>query len=299
MKKLIYSFLMLTLFGGSTVSAQFWGGFFQGMANAMQQQRYYQQQQQYYQRQRQNQNNQRQSNSCSSEPIDEKKYVENDGFVWIRLRQWSTAEKIYKLGAKDENGQIIIPLSRGYDRIYYMDEEGYGGYFQVEKGGKEGICDRYGKVLYTPTSNTSYIFIDGVFKKKTFDGEWVKTQAYLDSEGHGHVKSSGSSSTYGWGNSYNFQPSYGYSAPAAPDFNNNVNSYSSGNSSHHSTSSGYNHGGQSDCHVCRGSGRCHTCNGSGYVTNFGKRSECPNCLIEYGRRTGKCSVCGGDGKVFR
>lgn len=54
------------------------------------------------------------------------------------------------------------------------------------------------------------------------------------------------------------------------------------------------HYGYKDCHMCRGSGRCQTCNGSG-LGNYG---ECPNCLLLGGKRSGKCSICSGKGKVY-
>ena len=87
-----------------------------------------------------------------------------------------------------------------------------------------------------------------------------------------------------------------------PGMNDNgYNSVNAGGSSGTSRRSShtYDNGGYEDCHVCHGSGRCQTCNGTGYVTNYGKTSECPNCLIEAGRRTGKCSVCRGRGKIFK
>lgn len=56
--------------------------------------------------------------------------------------------------------------------------------------------------------------------------------------------------------------------------------------------------GDKDCYSCRGSGRCTTCGGKGYVENYGKTSECPNCLLVNMKRTGLCSTCGGKGTVY-
>lgn len=56
-----------------------------------------------------------------------------------------------------------------------------------------------------------------------------------------------------------------------------------------------------NCNVCHGSGTCQTCNGSGQKSaGFGldKIMDCPNCYLEYGRRTGKCSACQGTGKKY-
>ena len=56
-----------------------------------------------------------------------------------------------------------------------------------------------------------------------------------------------------------------------------------------------------DCHICKGSGTCQTCNGRGIQHNsFGLNdSKCANCLIKNGMRTGKCSSCGGTGKIYK
>ena len=60
--------------------------------------------------------------------------------------------------------------------------------------------------------------------------------------------------------------------------------------------------GDKDCHLCRGTGVCQTCNGSGIgkdnMFGTGKHFSCPNCYLENGRRTGKCSVCGGKGTRY-
>lgn len=59
--------------------------------------------------------------------------------------------------------------------------------------------------------------------------------------------------------------------------------------------------GYKDCPSCRGSGICKWCNGKRYVDNeFGLSGshECPNCEIEHGHRSGKCSTCHGTGRVY-
>lgn len=57
--------------------------------------------------------------------------------------------------------------------------------------------------------------------------------------------------------------------------------------------------GDKQCHICHGRGICPTCNGHGvYTSGSGFSAECPNCLIEGGRRTGKCSRCQGRGTVY-
>ena len=58
--------------------------------------------------------------------------------------------------------------------------------------------------------------------------------------------------------------------------------------------------GYKDCHLCGGTGVCQTCNGTGLQNSgFGLgKTTCANCLLENGKRTGKCSICKGTGKVY-
>lgn len=59
--------------------------------------------------------------------------------------------------------------------------------------------------------------------------------------------------------------------------------------------------GNIDCPVCHGNGLCPTCNGKRYNNNeFGVKGshDCPNCLIENGRASGKCRQCQGKGVVY-
>lgn len=58
--------------------------------------------------------------------------------------------------------------------------------------------------------------------------------------------------------------------------------------------------GNKECYSCHGNGICSTCNGKGY--NYSKLGtgtyECPNCLRENGRVSGKCGRCQGIGYVY-
>ena len=72
-----------------------------------------------------------------------------------------------------------------------------------------------------------------------------------------------------------------------------------GNSSNSSntTNSSNERYGTIDCHLCNGTGVCRTCNGKGIADSpyTGGYMNCPNC---HPNHKGKCSKCGGTGKVY-
>lgn len=72
---------------------------------------------------------------------------------------------------------------------------------------------------------------------------------------------------------------------------------SGGNSSSGNNSSSSSRYGNISCHLCNGSGVCSTCNGKGYTNSMytGGTMSCPNCHPDH---IGKCSKCGGSGKVY-
>ena len=172
MKKIILAFLLCSFV--NVVEAQFWGGFLQGalmgVQNAMMQQQLRRQQE----RQREQQERERRAREEANR-IDKELKIET-GFKWYRTKQNG------KYGAEDYYHNTLIPLSRGYESIYFMDEEGHKGYFKVKKNGKDGACDITGKEIIS----TSYEFVfytgDG-FKYKNSSGSYVPTGWYLDSEG--------------------------------------------------------------------------------------------------------------------
>ena len=154
MKKIILLCVMLCTV--STIDAQFWGGFLQGALmgaqNAARQQQIRQQQER------------------------ERRRQEEAGFKWYKVKQRGN------VGAEDYYHNTLIPLSRGYDRIYFLKEEGHVGYFNVEKGDKEGACDLTGKEVLSPIYKSVIYSSDG-FNYKNSSDSWVPTRWYLDSEG--------------------------------------------------------------------------------------------------------------------
>lgn len=76
--------------------------------------------------------------------------TEIDGFQWSLDDAIIGGDMYFR--ASDKNGKVIIPYSRGYNGIiiYSPAEDGHEGYFQIEKNGLEGACDKTGKVIVQP-----------------------------------------------------------------------------------------------------------------------------------------------------
>lgn len=72
--------------------------------------------------------------------------TEDDGFKWYIVKSYQGIQ-----GALNKNGQVLIPLSRGYNNICYISQkEQPEGYFNIQKAGKEGACDINGKEIVPP-----------------------------------------------------------------------------------------------------------------------------------------------------
>lgn len=272
--KIFRLFLVLALLiEPFTGNAQFWQGFGMGIFNAMQQQS----------------NNYNHSEPNRSEPVEESIQYEKDGFVWIRLRLWNPQKREFYYGAKDENGKTIIPISKKYTGLFYHSEEGYGGYFAIEKNDGRAVCDRYGKILYEPSKYTDYICLDGNFKKKGSSGDWKDTIAHLDRDGHGYKKGASTSSTgVGWGNSCNVVPNLG-AVPTNPTIN---SGYSDTQSTGSRSAETLNQTVGSACMTCHGTGKCPTCNGTKVASSMGNTYKCTVCDTN-----GNCPSCHGTGKA--
>lgn len=271
MKNIRFFFVIALLLSSLTSHAQFWQGFMMGMMNAAQ-------------RQAQNYNR---PERTKSEPIKEVTQSEKDGFVWIRISQWNPQDKQTYYGAKDTEGNVMISLSNKYTFICYHSCEGFGGYFAVDKNSGEGVYDRHGKLIYSPTPDGDYICVRGKFMKKNSAGDWVDTTAYLDCDGHGHKKSSSSSQSSSWGNIYYVGPGYS-TTPAYPSGGVSTDSPASGSTS----ADVLNETVGSDCMTCHGTGKCPTCNGTKVAHSMGNTYTCTIC-----DEHGNCPSCHGTGKA--
>ena len=172
MKKKILICVMF--FAVTTADAQFWGGFLQGALmgtqNAIRQQQIRKQQEQERRRKEELRRRQKEANKI------EKDLIIETGFKWYKVKQRG------KVGAEDYYDKTLIPLSRGYDRIYFRAEDGHVGYFKVEKNGKSGVCDITGKEIVSP-SYESVIYVSDGFNYKNSSGNFVPVGWYLDSQG--------------------------------------------------------------------------------------------------------------------
>lgn len=72
--------------------------------------------------------------------------TERDGFQWYELKE-NGAE-----GALDVNGQSLIPLTKGYDRVYY-----HNGYFNVKKNRYVGLYSAEGKEIISTERGYEYV----------------------------------------------------------------------------------------------------------------------------------------------
>ena len=165
MRKIILACMLCGMV--NTVETQFWGGFLQGALigaqNALRQQQIREQQEQ--QRRAQEEANR----------IEKELQIET-GFKWYETEQNG------KYGAEDYYNNTLIPLSRGYDFIMFLSEEGHVGYFSVKKNGKYGACDITGKEVISTSYESVFYASDG-FNYKNSSGSYVPAGWYLDSEG--------------------------------------------------------------------------------------------------------------------
>lgn len=86
--------------------------------------------------------------------------IEEDGFRWYWIKQDGHE------GAETGDGVTIIPLSRGYDMIYYIS---FSGKFKVFIHHKYGICDKEGKEIIKP-------IYDFIMDLKTGDLEYYSVK---------------------------------------------------------------------------------------------------------------------------
>lgn len=103
---------------------------------------------------------------------------EASGFTWYELYANG------KYGAESERGEVIIPLSRGYDMIMFSNEPGHIGYFDIRKGDKRGACDINGNEVIAPIYDNYLVFsADDGLQYKDSNGNWRSTGYTLDTNG--------------------------------------------------------------------------------------------------------------------
>lgn len=191
--KFLFLVLLILMSSPNVAHAQFWQGFLYGVGQAAQN----------YNNQRQNSNRRSSdyyankygngsSNSRTTEPeVTKTRKVEDDGFVWYRLRRsggtygienangdvvlypdygsinYDKESKNFDVkcesgcheGVLSKSGSWIIPLDREYESLYYSDLDRY----VVEKNGFKGICSTDGKEIIAPSKYSSIHLYDGIY----------------------------------------------------------------------------------------------------------------------------------------
>lgn len=187
------------------VNCQFWNGVLYGLMQGMQNLNN-QLQQQSQQQQFQHPTQQISSTPPSSSNSDtvyqsETLKIEDDGYKWVKVY----SDSFY--GVKSETGSWILPLSLKLSRCFYFDGDfyvrdvnnnegiysiqgkciippsrGYTSickhgdndefYYGIEKDGKKGACNKYGKEIISPKYETLICSL-GEYKYETADGNWI------------------------------------------------------------------------------------------------------------------------------
>lgn len=198
MKSKVILIIALVFYCNTNVTyAQFWEGFLYGIGQSAQ--NYNIKRQNNYSSDNYYQKKYR-GNSSTRKTIKKTRKVGDDGFVWYRLEraglygiESSDGKRILSpeygyiyydedsgnfrveckggchQGILTKDGSWLIPLNREYDKIYYMDSDGY---YSVEKDGYEGACDIKGKEIIAPNRYKSIILVSNKFEYKDNDGHW-------------------------------------------------------------------------------------------------------------------------------
>ena len=201
--KFLFLVLLILMSSPNVAHAQFWQGFLYGVGQAAQN----------YNNQRQNSNRRSSdyyankygngsSNSRTTEPeVTKTRKVEDDGFVWYRLRRsggtygienangdvvlypdygsinYDKESKNFDVkcesgcheGVLSKSGSWIIPLDREYESLYYSD---LFDRYVVEKNGFKGICSTDGKEIIAPSKYSSIHLYEGIYyvEKDGYEG---------------------------------------------------------------------------------------------------------------------------------
>ena len=148
-------FLLLALMVAAMANAQFMQGFRQGLQQGV----------------RNTRQQVRQNNASALKTL----RVEN-GFTWYMTMQNDS------YGAEDQNHKTLIPLSRKYAMVIFMEVENHVGYFEVWKGDDKGVCDLAGREIIPPIHHFVTYDEDG-FKSQSSSGDYKALGWYLDENG--------------------------------------------------------------------------------------------------------------------
>lgn len=89
-----------------------------------------------------------------------KRIYQNSTFEWYKIIKQGTTGDVY--GAEDMNGNIIIPLDRGYEALTSESAEGSYNHFIIKKNGYKGICDINGNEIISPSLGYKSVFVSNI-----------------------------------------------------------------------------------------------------------------------------------------
>ncbi len=236
----------------------------------------------------------------SADAIIREKRQEDDGFTWYKTYK----NGVY--GAETIDGKTLIALSRGYTDVYYWTrKDGKKGYFECNKGDKEGICTIDGTEIIKPKySGVFYSERSGFEIKKDELGSYEESNIFLGD--NGLVKKA-------------VEQNHSYVAQNTSTVNSNTSNvahshnHASASTSHRAqqpqqqriqTANGYiDYIPQGNgtvmmvthqvCFMCKGTGMCSLCGGQGGIVHpyLGTYINCTNCSM-----SGRCKYCNGTGE---
>ena len=254
-----------------------------------------------------------------------------DGCIYV-YEKYDPRDDLQRIvGVCDFQGNVIIPTSRGYNRIWRKHDKGEYWY-EIYKDGKGGICDIYGDEIIEPSVPSGHYIIYHL--ERTFaysddsDEEYVKHYLgmTLDADGHGvpdpkhpvgttRLKRSIKRQTAeNRTTAYStYEPVQTYTPSNPTSAKTSTTSKPSSNTTSTTTQPkstpepekcksclgsgqcrGYGSVQSIKMH-CNASGRCSTCGGRGLMsTGFGSQTKCSYC-----NGSGKCQYCKGTGKCDR
>lgn len=230
---------------------------------------------------------------------------EKGGFEWYYVFEGEFN------GAESKNGKVLIPTSRKYDDISYIDYGlGEPPFFRISKNGKKGICDLAGKEVIPPQYSTIIYTSTGFDTQLTESSGFVETNIKLDSNGY-YATSTVSSPTTNNQNTVAMTNTHRNTVDNAVSHTYEsstrtwredlvggfvmVTQYPNGSQQRVRYRQCPNCRGSQSCGICHGTRACGICGGRGGIVSagYGTYIPCVSCM-----GTGHCQICKGTGQCM-